>query len=172
MATDETRTEERGPDSGFLESADEAREATEEEVYGAGMRGLPESDSNFAPLPLEAIDATVNKAEGDHEALAENAYQEKVVRETDGVSFNGLTSVDEGLRDDLREDIADESDGEVRFGDEANALPAATDSTSEGPDATDSARELAAERGIDLSTVEGTGKDGRITQADVENHEA
>lgn len=33
---------------------------------------------------------------------------------------------------------------------------------------TGAAAELAAELGIDLSIVEGTGKDGRITKADVE----
>lgn len=35
-------------------------------------------------------------------------------------------------------------------------------------DATEGAEELAAELGIDLATVEGTGKDGRITKGDVE----
>ena len=33
---------------------------------------------------------------------------------------------------------------------------------------TGAAAELAAELGVDLSVVEGTGKDGRITKADVE----
>lgn len=35
-------------------------------------------------------------------------------------------------------------------------------------DATEGAEDLAAELGIDLATVEGTGKDGRITKGDVE----
>jgi large subunit ribosomal protein L21 len=35
-------------------------------------------------------------------------------------------------------------------------------------DATDSARELAAEAGIDLATIEGTGKEGRILKSDVQ----
>jgi pyruvate/2-oxoglutarate dehydrogenase complex dihydrolipoamide acyltransferase (E2) component len=34
-------------------------------------------------------------------------------------------------------------------------------------DATDAARELAAENGIDLAAIEGTGKDGLITVGDV-----
>ena len=35
-------------------------------------------------------------------------------------------------------------------------------------DITDAARELAEEHGVDLSTIEGTGKDGRILKGDVE----
>lgn len=37
----------------------------------------------------------------------------------------------------------------------------------EETEATDAAEELAAELGVDLATVEGTGKDGRVTVADV-----
>lgn len=37
-------------------------------------------------------------------------------------------------------------------------------------DATESARELAAENGVDLREVEGTGADGRVTKGDVEDH--
>lgn len=36
------------------------------------------------------------------------------------------------------------------------------------PEATEAAQELAAEKGIDLSTIKGTGQDGRITKTDVE----
>ena len=39
---------------------------------------------------------------------------------------------------------------------------------SDGIDATPSARALATEYGVDLSTIPGTGKDGRITRGDVE----
>lgn len=38
----------------------------------------------------------------------------------------------------------------------------------DGIDATPSARALATEYGVDLSTIPGTGKDGRITRGDVE----
>jgi pyruvate/2-oxoglutarate dehydrogenase complex dihydrolipoamide acyltransferase (E2) component len=37
-------------------------------------------------------------------------------------------------------------------------------------DATDSARDLAAEEGVDLNDVEGTGEGGRVTKADVESY--
>lgn len=40
----------------------------------------------------------------------------------------------------------------------------------QAPPATDSARKLAREHGIDLSAVEGTGSGGKITKADVEKH--
>lgn len=39
-------------------------------------------------------------------------------------------------------------------------------------DATDSAKELADEAGVDLGDVEGTGKDGRVTKGDVEAYVA
>lgn len=35
-------------------------------------------------------------------------------------------------------------------------------------DATDAARDLAREEGVDLGSVEGTGKDGRVLKSDVE----
>jgi len=159
-------------DRGSL-ATDNSGEREERDSLVADERGLPESASNDNPLELEAIDTMVNKAEGDHEALAENAYQERVVRETDGVTFNGLTSVEEAQREEQLEQIREEAPGSVTG--EAASSPAEAEkasSESSSPDATDSARELAAERGIDLSDVEGSGKDGRITKDDVEAHSA
>lgn len=155
-------------DQGSLatDDLDEARAARDEFV--AEERGLPDSASNDEPLPLEAIDTMVNKAEGDHEALAENAYQARIVDETDGVTFNGLTSVEEAQRDELREDILAESP-DARLGADAND-PTKTSESSDAPDATDAARTLAAERGIDLADVKGTGSNGRVTKDDVEAH--
>jgi pyruvate/2-oxoglutarate dehydrogenase complex dihydrolipoamide acyltransferase (E2) component len=37
-------------------------------------------------------------------------------------------------------------------------------------DATDSARELATQEGVNLRDVEGTGADGRVTKGDVEDY--
>lgn len=48
------------------------------------------------------------------------------------------------------------------------AVGKAPSNKANAPEATDAAREKAAEEGVDLSEVEGTGKDGRITLADVE----
>jgi 2-oxoisovalerate dehydrogenase E2 component (dihydrolipoyl transacylase) len=49
--------------------------------------------------------------------------------------------------------------------DEVPAMPSAGSS---GPDATDAAVRMAEENNIDLTQLEGTGKDGRIIDADVE----
>lgn len=37
------------------------------------------------------------------------------------------------------------------------------------PDPTDAARELAEDEGLDLADVDGTGRDGRVTKADVQH---
>lgn len=42
----------------------------------------------------------------------------------------------------------------------------------QGVNATDGAIEAAAELGIDITAVTGSGKDGRITKGDVEDHAA
>lgn len=151
-------------DQGSLASDDLDAARKERDSAVAEERGLPDSDANHEPLPLEAIDEMVNKAEGDHEALAENAYQEKVVRESDDTSFNGLTSVEEAQREEQLAELREQSP-DARTGTDANSPDASSQ-----PDATEGAHQLAAERGIDLSQVEGSGKDGRITQADVEAH--
>jgi pyruvate dehydrogenase E2 component (dihydrolipoamide acetyltransferase) len=74
--------------------------------------------------------------------------------------------------------LADDAGIDVSESDLSRNLPAAPSrhelkypsgpSKSEGFDATDSARELASEAGLDLSSVQGTGADGRITKGDVE----
>lgn len=55
----------------------------------------------------------------------------------------------------------------VRAGANATAKPAPEPTTPSGPAATDAARELANELGVDLERVTGTGKDGNITIKDV-----
>lgn len=97
--------EETTAEGNEFEAPEEGVEAREEAL--ASERGLPDSASNDNPLPLEAVDATVNKAEGDHEALAENAYQAKVLDEAEGQP-SGLTSVEESLYQDLHSTIEEE----------------------------------------------------------------
>lgn len=46
--------------------------------------------------------------------------------------------------------------------------PAAAEPADDSPNATTGAIEAADELGVDLANVEGTGKDGKITKADVE----
>lgn len=45
--------------------------------------------------------------------------------------------------------------------------PALAQTEADAAEATDAAEELAAELGVDLASIEGTGKDGRVTVADV-----
>lgn len=47
-----------------------------------------------------------------------------------------------------------------------------TENETSGPDATEAAAEYAAEHDVDLAGITGTGADGRITKADVEEHVA
>ena len=47
--------------------------------------------------------------------------------------------------------------------------PAAAGPSNEEIDATDAAKELAAEHGIDLSVIKGSGKNGRIIEYDVQD---
>jgi pyruvate/2-oxoglutarate dehydrogenase complex dihydrolipoamide acyltransferase (E2) component len=62
------------------------------------------------------------------------------------------------------EDDGEETAGGGEDGDKTNGEPPVA------IDATDGAQELAAEFGLDLSLVTGTGKDGRILKADVESY--
>jgi large subunit ribosomal protein L21 len=50
----------------------------------------------------------------------------------------------------------------------AEAKPKEAPAVEGAPEITDAARELAEERGIDLSAVEGSGKDGRILKSDID----
>lgn len=71
----------------------------------------------------------------------------------DGHPLAGLDSGTAAISDDYGADVAaggEEPDSEI--------------------DATDGAKELAEEENVDLSQVEGTGADGRITKGDVESY--
>lgn len=61
-----------------------------------------------------------------------------------------------------------EADGGGAAG--AEPEPASPPAATGALDVTDAARELAAEEGVDLYAVEGTGQDGRITVGDVRRH--
>ena len=69
---------------------------------------------------------------------------------------------------DLIEALArDGSVSVLEAGDDADVFAAPEDSVDE-PDATAAAESLAAEEGVDLSSVEGSGQDGRVLVSDVE----
>lgn len=66
----------------------------------------------------------------------------------------------------------DQSQRFSKVHDAVNRLEEAVAELQEGaaPDATDAAKELANERGVDLADVYGTGKGGRIVHGDVEDY--
>lgn len=76
-------------------------------------------------------------------------------------SGQGLCATCAGKGDEMElpEDVAQEAEGGV-----VTVVPEEAGAT----DATPAAEELAAQEGIDLSTVKGTGKEGRITKGDVD----
>lgn len=85
--------------------------------------------------------------------------------------------IEERARQDAREkgqesdDVVPQSEElEGDIGEPVELEPAEEGEEGEdGPDATDAARQLAEENDVDLSEVEGTGADGRITVGDVKN---
>lgn len=71
--------------------------------------------------------------------------------------------------DELPVDLPERNGGDLREpGYVENVEPGdAGDAASDEPEATDAAEKLAAELNVDLSTVTGTGADGRVTVSDV-----
>lgn len=85
----------------------------------------------------------------------------------DGHPLGGLESGTAAISEDYAADVA----ADDQPGPDEGTLPP-SEQGEENVDATDAAREYAAEKGINLADVEGTGEDGRITKADVEKHES
>src|SRR5215831_1060880 len=70
----------------------------------------------------------------------------------------------------LSEDYGEGYDGTLKGEATVQSAPVAPQTTAEDVTASDAARELADAEGVDLAQVEGTGKDGNITKADVQDY--
>ncbi len=70
--------------------------------------------------------------------------------------------------EEVEEPVVEEAPKGRAMAGSAVAEPASEPSTGAEPDITPAARELAEEHGIDLATIEGTGKDGRILKSDID----
>lgn len=93
----------------------------------------------------------------------------------DGHPLSGLESGTAAISEDYGADVARGDQPEPEEGtlppSEQGGDDAGTDGNGDA-NATDGAKEYANEKGIDLSQVQGSGEDGRITKPDVEQHEA
>ena len=100
-------------------------------------------------------------------AEAEEA-EEEVVETEEKVEAVEETATETESEDEETKEEAEESTGDEKPEQEVEE-PADEKESEEEISITDAARELAEEAGIDISTVEGTGKDGNILKSDIES---
>ncbi len=131
--------------------AEEAPEVEEEPAAEAAPEEAVEEEA--APAP-EATDAA-------EELAAEHDVELAAV---EGTGKDGRI-----LKSDVQA-VVDERAEEAEEEPAAEAAPeeAVEEEAAPAPDATDAAEELAAEHDVELTAVEGTGKDGRILKSDVQ----
>lgn len=172
-----------GTDAGLARRTDlESEQPGQGQVAGAEI--LNQEPAPVTPATLGEVNAGRDAAEEKAKELRDSADTSE---EADDA--NAQQAVEDAGADATQEahDAAADSEPDTTDEDQENAreasapdLPSAPvdADASEAPesqstlsaDATLSAQALAAEKGVDLSQVEGTGKDGRITQPDVQKH--
>jgi small subunit ribosomal protein S16 len=108
--------------------------------------------------PEQEAETKVVEAEVEEETLEESAAETEPEEEAE----------EESAEDEEVEEVAEEP-AEDQEAEEEVEEPAEEEESKEEISITDAARELAEEAGIDISTVEGTGKDGNILKSDIEN---
>jgi N utilization substance protein A len=140
------------------EDLEEAVEETLQELQAAvepEVQVSPEDEAAEEEEPPAAVDEG-EPAEDEGEALATTG-------EAPLPSARGEVEAESEAESEVAPEAEAEPQPEVEAGPETEAEPEPAE-----VDATSAAEELAAEHGIDLTAVEGTGQDGRVLKGDVE----
>lgn len=146
----------------------------------------PEPAPELAPEAPEA-EAEAVEAEEEARAAAEAEPEPEAAEEIDitsaaeelaGEHALDLTGIEgtgkDGriLKSDVQEavrELTEEEEEEAQAGEEAAAAEEAGAVIPEDMEITNAARDLAEEHGLDVTAIEGTGKEGRILKSDVQN---
>jgi len=112
--------------------------------------------------------AEVEEVEEPEQEAAAEVVEEETVEEPAAETEPEEETQEESAEDEEAEEVTEEPAEDEESEEEAEE-PAEEKESEEEISITDAARELAEEAGIDISTVEGTGKDGNILKSDIEN---
>lgn len=151
----------------FLVGSDRAEY---EHVYGPLTSDA--ADPRFVLVTEEEAEKIRKFPPGVPPRVSQDWAQVKKIREAEAEAGDfdvDLSEFEAGAEDDTSTADVKAGGDQVVAGTGTPIPPAAVSASNEGDaGATDAAKELADEKGIDLSEVEGTGKDGKVTKADVE----
>ena len=139
----------------------------QEDLVGTDVAHASDSDleSEQPRFTQDEFEAWKESQEHPEEVDAPGATQEAQEAAQDAQS----EAVEEKAKEARDEDLATADDAEHTAEAREAGIEAASDASEEPEvDATPAAAELAEEKGVDLTDVEGTGKDGRVTKPDVE----
>lgn len=175
-----------GTDVGLARRTDlESEQPGQGQVAGSGTDSA--EPAPVTPATVREVEAGRAAAEDKAKELrdsADSAEEADDANAQQAVEDAGAEATQEAHDDaaDEEPDTTDEDQENPREAEDGAETPAVapadavssepeSQSTPSGEDnATDSAKSLAQEKGVDLSKVTGTGKDGRITQPDVQKH--